>query len=283
MSVTKVVRVVGAAVVAVVCWAGTAVAQDVQTLLNRLNALEGLEAVVNTAGDTVTLTGKKTDAEGMGGGWDPYIIPEGVTLMWQAEYSGEYLDEHGAYFLNFHGLGTLNVAEGGKIEGFGRLNIVGSNKDVTIIVSGGSIIANPVEGDSMSGTAISSYGTIIINSGTVAVNAENGGTAIASWGDDASITINGGTISTNGFNGRAIYAGGSDAVTINGGTIIASGKRQSWRPVHVDGPASKTVDISGGVIFGHGNAVVGDSGVIRLNAASTHSINRRRHSNRVEQ
>ncbi|MDR3011891.1 MAG: hypothetical protein LBU70_01605 [Chitinispirillales bacterium] len=266
MSVRSCMKLISAAVVAVVCWAGTAVATDVQTLLDRLNALEGLEAVVNTAGDTVTLTGTKTDAEGMGGGWDPHIIPEGVTLMWQAEYSGEYLDEHGGYFLNFHGLGTLNVAEGGKIECSGRLNVVASNQDVTIIVSGGSIVASLIEGDSISGAAIDSYGTIIINSGTVTAN----GAAIASGG---SLTVNGGTISANGFDGRAIYAFGSGAtITINGGTIIAGGKRQWFTPVELAGSSAGTIDVSGGVIFGHGDAVVGSSGVIKLNAASTHSI-----------
>jgi hypothetical protein len=262
-------RLVVAAVVAVICWAGTGVAEDVQTLLDRLNALEGLEAVVNTAGDTVTLTGTKTDAEGMGGGWDPHIIPEGVTLMWRAEYSGEY--PHG-YFLFFSGAGTLNVAEGGKIECIGGANVVSSGADVAIIVSGGSVISTAMGGsESFGGGAISSRGTIIINSGTVAANANNGGNAIASWGD-ASITINGGTISVNGINGRAIYAASDGTVTINGGTIIASGKREPWAsPVQI-AKADGAINVNGGVIFGHGDAVVGSSGVISLNAASTHSI-----------
>ena len=220
-----------------------------------------IQAAIDSAaaGETVTVTGKKTNVSSA----LILTIPAGKTVVWKATYTGAASE-----MIGLHGEGTFEVAAGGTISATNGYCAIAnipinwtSSSTVTILVSGGmvsvagedgeAIIGNngnvivtggTVESVSDGGTAISASGVsqITISGGTVRAN-NGAGTTIDSYGN--SVTVTGGMVQANDDVRTAIHCYGGN-ITVTGGTVQALGGR------HCEGieTAGGIVTITGGTV-----------------------------------
>ena len=196
------------------------------------------------AGDIVTVTGTVITS---GDTQVTVYLKDGVTVRWEANYSGSTYDQtplitlYGPYGTGLNG--TFEVEEGSSIacnslySNSSALN-VGSN-NVTLIINGGTVSANA--GDAIVGGSTISVASIIINSGKVS--------ATSNWAIFVSnpVTINGGIVCAT--TGIAIMA---SVVTINGGLVYA------YRP-NISGFSDEVIETSnltlaGGMVIGWNKA-----------------------------
>ena len=164
---------------------------------NIQNAITGA-----TSGDIITVTGSKTDEEGM----IQLNIPANITVVWSAESEG--------LSFNIDGGGTFGVAEGGKIEATGSNCVVIFVNKGNVTVSGGRILGF---GQNVS--------VIEVNNGNIAIS---GGEIIADgddWGYAYTVCVNisgtiavtgGSVLSINAMHNVVIYAGGGLAAYLKG-------------------------------------------------------------------
>ena len=215
-------------------------------------------------GDTVTVTGTKTDAD------EPMTldIPSSVKLIWTAVYIGEADAITGKtdMCIDLTGAGTFEVADGAEIEGTElKLIHIGAGETVNVAVSGGSITntntsvtfcihSEGLGSFVMTGGTIRSsgsdhtglgcaavwyqYGEMTISGGTISVESTLR-FAIAVYTHDCELTISGGTISGKGERGRTIHA-------LDGHTTVTGGKITS------DGLESVAIIARGGLTMSGG-------------------------------
>ena len=148
-------------------------------------------------------------------------IDSGVTVKWQASYSGTSLFPGfgiGTPLIELTNAGTFEIVTGGSVSDNGNDDTIRGDANARIIVGGGSVTNTNAEGTAINGS------NITVNGGTVTGSNH----AIITYG---SVTVNGGTVSAAG--GFAIYMPGtnSNAVTINGGTVSTSGSGAQGRRI----------------------------------------------------
>ena len=212
-------------------------------------AIQGAISSVGESG-TVTVTGTKEDVtETLS-----LTIPPGVTVNWQATYSGyvaNRVDEDEntiiGLLIAIDGGGKLDVVLGGKVEFNGN----GVDRGWAISVNGGTV---EVSGGEVLSTGLGiSAGTadcnIVVSSGRV----ETAANAIAIFGG-GTVEVSGGTVSTSlgGINTTILAPYGGN-VTISGGTVIASGSLAGK-----DAPSA--VRVENGNVTVSGNATVEATG-----------------------
>jgi len=183
---------------------------EIQTRIQ--NAIDG----TSSGGGTVTVAGGKTDV-------DDYLIltiPNGVKVIWEANYIGNY---HNMIYLygdtaTYDGTGTFEVAAGGMIKSQAdNGEVIDSDHTVDIIVSGGT-----VETTGSNSHAISSVGgDITVSGGAVKATGTN---SFAVYSYKSNITVSGGEISAtvDGLIGAAVFSDEGD-VTVSGGTLTIVG------------------------------------------------------------
>lgn len=142
----------------------------------------------------------------------PYVVNNDVTVS-------ERITVNGTVVLNIAEGKTLTAPKGIELSAGNQLTINGS----------GTLIINDCD-DKKAGIGAESFGTLIINSGTI--NVTGGLSAAGIGGDwkstaDGTITINGGTVNaTGGYRGAGIGGGNygyCGTITINGGQVTATG------------------------------------------------------------
>lgn len=165
-----------------------------------------IQSKIDTAksGDTITVTGSKTMATGI-----DLKIPQGVKVIWKATFAGDDDPQIWIEGVSGKGAGEFEIAIGADIVGACGV----SGEDVTIIVSGGTVVATTYE-------AIWSHiGDVIVTGGKLSGTNSSGGCGICA--DDGNITISGGIVEANGDNSSAIVAAKSAKIT--GGKVQAKG------------------------------------------------------------
>ena len=206
---------------------------DIQTAIQGAIAGSG-------AGDTVTVTGSKTDVYGE---TLTLNIPADITVIWKAEYAGEmagwtweniliYVSGGGAFEIDAGGDIRLDITnfEMGSIFNFDQIEvtIIGGmvTATSTAVCSAITLVDSNV---SVSDGTISSHGNAIeihhgnglVSGGTILSSGEYGR---AIYVADSDLLVSGGDIKRNGEYGSAIYILDSNSrVTITDGTITAEG------------------------------------------------------------
>jgi len=181
-------------------------------------------------GDTITVTGTKTNADG------PMTlnIPSDVRLIWTAVYIGEADTITGKtnMCIDLTGAGTFEVADGAEIEGTElKLIYIGAEEMLNIVVSGGSV--------TNTNTAVTfcihseGLGSFVMTGGTIrSSGSDNTGLGCAAvWFEFGELTVSGGTISVKSSLRFAIAVYTTDGdLAVSGGTI--SGKGERSRTIH---------------------------------------------------
>ncbi|MDR1067725.1 MAG: hypothetical protein LBL36_00580, partial [Clostridiales Family XIII bacterium] len=145
--------------------------------------------------ETVTVTGTKTDADET----LTLAIPENVTLLWAATYTGTM--EWGV-LISLSGEGAFEVGDGGTVSINGESGYAIWADNSTIAVRDGGTVS-----------AVGDYSRGIY----VCYNADNP--------DHISVIVSGGTVRATGMIGGtdAIYFSGEGSAVVSGGTVIAEG------------------------------------------------------------
>jgi len=226
----------------------------------------GIQAEIDDAeeGDTITVTGEKTDADA-----DLTLsIPAGVTVIWEAIYTGAGVTTG---LINLLGAGTFEVAEGAELEDTGGEPAL-YTASTPILVSGGSVMAinypiysgsaivtvsgGTVGGEGSAYGIVNYSGSVIVSGGDVygdntAIGCDNaavtvsdgsvigGNIAISTLG---SVTVSGGVVTGDAF---AVNAAGN--VTVSSGTVTGSDLAIN---------AGGNVAVSGGIVTAPRCAVV---------------------------
>ncbi|MCL1905891.1 MAG: hypothetical protein FWG06_02665, partial [Clostridiales bacterium] len=223
------------------CFALTATAQteddgDITVSISQADTVVAIQANIRAAilgaaaGDTVTVTGSKT-------GVDDTLkldIPEDITVVWKAEYTGTVAS--GENLIGLAGAGTFEVTTGGTVEVSG---------DGSCAIYANSNIITSVSGDAK----ILSKG---INS--VAIDARN-------------VSVSSGTVEATGDFGVAIEA--NSCVSISGGTVKASFEGSAIiinnGVVYVSGASNIIADYSAIWSYGNGDVYVSGEANIAAN------------------
>ena len=235
-------------------------------------------------GDTITVTGSKTDVVAA----LELTIPADKKVIWKANYTGSnYL------LLELSGKGIFEVAAGGTISTSGDAAVICnySDEEVTIVVSGGTI---SISGDN--GKAIEAKkGNVTVTSGIVSATG-NGGTAISTT--TGNVEVSGGTVeatgqyscSINTKSGNVIVSNGivegagnavnteSGNVTISGGTLEATGKdgiaiyNQNGDVIITNGSIKANNEDSGAINVSTGNITV-SGGAVEANGIGGTALN----------
>ena len=226
----------------------------------------------SVSGKTVTVTGTVARAEER----LEINIPEDVTVVWLADYSGNTSRLNSLTLIRAYGTGTFVVPEGGSLKdiadggcaiaSWGHVVVSGGiivssgfavNANLSVTITGGTVTA--------AGIAVySAYGDVIISGGTI-ISQSNYRTVFAY--DD--ITMTGGTVQA-GKSGTALHSEGGD-VTVAGGMILASEVLINGYHVTLGGDAELT---DGGAILAVAGATIIDGNVtlcgrVGLNKEST--------------
>ena len=154
------------------------------------------------SGDTVTITGSKTDVDG----GIVLEIPAGVTVVWKAvwECVVTAVDE----LITLSGDGSFEIAEDADILTPGKVAVyMPDGGAVDITVSGGSVETTA----QVSAFAIDSVGNVKVSGGDVASD----GTAIRA----ETVTVSGGKVYSSGWFGINAFG----AVLISGGEVETDG------------------------------------------------------------
>jgi len=241
-------------------------ADSVSTIqANIQNAIDGI-----ATGETVTVTGSKTDAD-----IQLYLeIPEGKTVKWEADYAGSvYMDT--LVFCNW--LGLMEIAGGSIIN---ECDTPHPNPDLGVCnhtFIGGHILVSDGKVRAAYGVAIYANRSVTVRGGEVSAA---DGTAIHTIGPGNKIEISGGTVSTaDGIaihanevsdivvSGGTVSANNGNAISSNGGEITISGGTVSAgsSPINV---SNCNVKVSGGEVkatgFGHAISTGSDDGNIGI-------------------
>ena len=223
-----------------------------------------IDIVDGAGGGTVTVTGSKTDVTA---GID-LDIPDGVKVIWRAEYIGE-LDssfEPDNYLIKLNALpgfeGDFEVADGGVLSAQ-ISNAPGLAIDVAVlgnvIVSGGTV---SVEGDGSMAIIINT-GIVKVTDGVVSAAGEDCGAIEVA---DGSIEVSGGEVSDDIDGGSGdCYALciGTGSVLVKGGSVEAfdstpGGGGHPWDIyINVDGTAAYAEGTCLGGNFGMGSSPSG--------------------------
>lgn len=159
------------------------------------------------AGDTVTVTGSKTDANSS----LEITIPAGMTVIWKAGYIGNSC-------ILLYGDGVFEVADGAEVKIWDGDSISARYDNVHVAVTGGLVECTMAGGDAVHiGT-----GGITVTGGTIKASVRSYGGAIFGYPGSGAIVIKGGTVEADGSDGIAIYQEGG-TVTVTGGTVTANG------------------------------------------------------------
>jgi|GEM_PF-2801982 len=198
---------------------------------------------INTAavGDTVTVTGNKTNAAN-GISLD---IPAGKTVTWKAVFTGT-----AGYMIELRGAGTFEITDGGEISTSGNnLTIANYTADdtVTIIVSGGKVSRSGDMGNVIWGNK----GNVIVTGGDVEATGLGGSAIYTSSGE---VMLSGGTVSS--LHGTAID---TDHVNVTDGTPIINGNIKS---------TSDGIYATGGNLIVNGNITAAEYGIIAESGAT---------------
>ncbi|MCL2632377.1 MAG: hypothetical protein FWD45_04760 [Coriobacteriia bacterium] len=192
-------------------------------------------------------------------------IPDGVTVIWKAEYSGDVVP---SALVSLAGEGVFRI-ESGKIENSNNtaaITLGHSDGAVGVVVAGGSVIASaPIA------IAIIGFNDVVVSSGTVSASSPNGyaaGIVI----NDGWVTVSGGTVSaeSDGNGPIAINAADGNAViNITGGTVTADGDEAAALLVGyrfarvVGGSVTATGDASAAIVIqNEGGAAAYLSGLV---------------------
>ncbi|MDR1328324.1 MAG: S-layer homology domain-containing protein, partial [Oscillospiraceae bacterium] len=175
------------------------------------NIQTAINSAKSSGADTVTVTGSKTGVSD--GNSLELTIPEGVKVLWQAEYADNGLFTSG--LISLSGAGTFEVGEGGSISSSSSrnsnsINIYSLSIHITVTVSDAGKVQTT--GD----CAIYTKGTVLVTGGEVSATS---GTAIIPSG--STVTVSGGSVSA--MTGKAIVANQNSAVTVIGGLVFAYG------------------------------------------------------------
>ena len=173
----------------------TALGANTDVIIAETDAVEDIRAMIQdeldiaVSGDTVTVTGSKTDVAGEGLALN---IGTGVTVIWKAAYAGTF---------NNSGMpqGLITIAGGGTFE-----------------AASDCIIDNDA---SQSRTVYVVKGNVTVSGGTV--SASGTGNYDSVYVAEGSVTVSGGTVISSGDYGYAVSAVAD--VTITGGTVTATG------------------------------------------------------------
>ncbi|MDR0876405.1 MAG: Ig-like domain-containing protein, partial [Clostridiales Family XIII bacterium] len=264
------------------------------TIPNDTSTLEshrvGIQSLLTNAGsgNTVTVSGSRTDMAVQ----LLLTIPSGVTLIWQANLSGDTttdvpilrVEGYGNFTMNGGSLsnnevnaptftswtsgttlitGSAQITTAGKaaIElRSGTLTINGNAQISKTSTNAGTGAIHLNEGTSLTigGSAqVSSAGNAIINSTTSPITVSDGsvsagGYAIASMGN---VTVSGGTVSSTANDLYAINAHGNITVSGTGTVISSTGNNSKAIQISNDTGGTVTANISGGTISAKGQAI----------------------------
>lgn len=215
-------------------------------------------------GDAVIVTGSKTGVAAL----DvlELSIPDGVTLVWKAAYSGE------DNLISLDGAGTFEVAEDSAIATTNTTErdiFAIAADECDIVVSGGTVEAN----GEYTCAIYSITGNVTVSGGTVQADGEGINNAIYNKSGD--VTIHGGTLSASGVSSAAVYCLEGDII-MNDGALSVVG-RYSWCLLGFAG----NVTVNGGTLLADGEdacciqttisgSVLVTSGL--LQASGTHSF-----------
>jgi hypothetical protein len=141
-----------------------------------------IQRAINEAGDngTVYVNGKKNGAENT----LSLRIPEGKTLVWQAEYTGL----NNALAINLKGKGSFEVTSGGALKALHGY-----------------------------GTVYSYAGDIRVTDDAIVTYVGANGSALGTF--DGNIAVNGGSISAAGTHTAAVRSSGTGGITVIGGLV----------------------------------------------------------------
>ena len=207
------------------------------------------------SGDTVTITGAKNNA-------DKSLllnIKPGVTVIWEADYSGTVNAPYQMLSVTSTGTGanTFEVAAGGSINNNGTgTTLYRSGSNITTRING--TVKNTGEGRAINYYRCVGDGSFEI-SGTVSAKGNDNTIQLGSDttnDDNTNITVSGGRVENTG-SGHAIYSNNGN-VTVNGGTVESA----SGNAIRALGPATKIT------VSGTGN-VKAPRDVIRIAGADT--------------
>jgi hypothetical protein len=214
-----------------------------------------IQAALNTPGaTTVTVVGSDS------GGQLAFDIPAGVTLVWEADFSGSPASSN--HLISITGNGAL-VIDGASISragtGSGSTISVGGNI-TSVTVTGGSIISRPAANASSTGS------TLNVSGSATAVTIEHGwvtnmvsGNAINASGANTTVTVTSLSGSETGVveaaTGTAIHgSGASTTVTVTGYGSVYNDATSNTQPV-----INITAN-TGPSVFVSGNATVWSEG-----------------------
>ena len=236
------------------------------------------------AGDSVIVTGSRTDASEQ----LKLQLPESVTVVWRARYSGEVTgvenddSSDNTSLLSLTGdCGIFEVAEGGLLVGEGNsaaIEVAGSSMRVNInggtvsAVSFWAIIATGPGADIEVYAGRISSGWAIITRGAHSCVRVWGGSVeasdectIYSLGGNSTVSVEGGTVRNSCAYGQAIYSPSDTVVSITGGTVSACGNMPTVSASYVSVSGAATVEATGSgsaIKAVRRNAVVNISGGI---------------------
>lgn len=185
---------------------------------------------VSIKGDVV-VTGTRPDGDST----LHFDIPEKLTVLWQAQYSGN--TSQGSALLDVRGSGKLDVANGGSITQTGTGNAI-------------NILCNAAEGE------LSFLGKLEVSGGEV--SARSGHAIFRQYqdiggGSIGEILISGGTVKrTGGDSSGAAISVGAAVLYVEGGEIASNG----WC---IDARRSKSILITGGTIKSDASAIRGNT------------------------
>ena len=219
---------------------------DIKAVIQGWNGGGTGSLFANVDGKTVTVTGTVTRALQR----LEIYIPEDVTVIWSADYSGNTDILNSLTLIRAYGAGTLvisesgsvrNIAVGAAISSWGHVVVSGG-----IVVSGRSAIGGMRSVTVTSGTVTaadsaihSSAGDVIINGGTITSQSDLW--AIYAFND---IIMTGGTVHAGNF-ATALHSNGGD-ITVIGGMILSRWVLINGYNVMLGGDAELT---EGGAIY----------------------------------
>ena len=171
-------------------------------------SLTNLRNAVSTAsfGETVTVSGTASSTVTLS-----LNIPEGVTVVWGAAFSGTP-----SPLIDVYGKGSFRVVPGGNIENTGTGNsyiALRANDDIFVEISGGTVkagLGTAIEGTG-AGTTVTVSGGSVVNTAThnlrPVINMTNPNLTPAYVPPDpppVNVTVNGGTVSARAV-GDTVY------------------------------------------------------------------------------
>ncbi len=213
--------------------------------MSELDIETAIQAALYAPGVTnVLVTGSKTNVAYT----LELTIPAGVTLQSQMQEGVVHL----IGLLLLHGSGTIEILDGGSLEGAGPPI---SAEDNAVKVSGGAVSSSAEQA-----YAIGTGGDVIVSGGTVYSGSTYGQDDYTIWAD-GNVTVSGGEVGSEGSTAIYSYVG---TVTVSGGGVHSYGGYASINNFN-------DVTVNGGAVWANGIAVF-TSGNVTVSGGTVSSV-----------